>query len=115
MAEEQRNNAHCPGPLLFVRSGPRIRAALAERRRKAGEVPPQPIGAERKRLLSRSEAARYLGYSGATAAFDHYCTRLGVAPLPGRRGVYDKLALDDAIDRIGRLAASDDYKSIDYG
>ncbi len=66
-------------------------------------------------MLTREEAALYLGYQTASAAFDSYCARIGVVPLEKRKGAYDRLAIDRALDRASGLVADDGFETVDYG
>jgi len=67
----------------------------------------------KKRVLTSSEAADYLGYAGPSAAFNEFVMKLGVRPL--RRGAYDRFAIDKALDAQGEDAPSVNYGEIDYG
>ena len=57
------------------------------------------------RLLSRSQAALYLGVSTAHLDLLRAMGEIGPVPMPGRKGrairtpLYDRLALDAAVDR----------------
>ena len=67
----------------------------------------------KKRVLTSSEAADYLGYAGPNSAFNDFIVKLGVRPL--RRGAYDRFAIDKALDAQGDDAPSVNYGEIDYG
>ena len=67
----------------------------------------------KKRVLTSSEAADYLGYAGPSAAFNEFIIKLGVRPL--RRGAYHRFAIDRALDAQGEGAPSVNYGEIDYG
>ena len=67
----------------------------------------------KKRVLTSSETADYLGYAGPSAAFNEFIVKLGVRPL--RRGAYDRFAIDKALDAQGEDAPSVNYGEIDYG
>jgi len=67
----------------------------------------------KKRVLTSSETADYLGYSGPSAAFNEFIVKLGVRPL--RRGAYDRFAIDKALDAQSEDAPSVNYGEIDYG
>lgn len=56
------------------------------------------------RIMPRDVAARYCGYAKGHAGFDAFVHRLGVQPLRGRKGCYDKRALDAALDDESGLA-----------
>ena len=56
------------------------------------------------RIMPRDVAARYCGYTKGHSGFDAFVHRLGVAPLKGRKGCYDKKALDAALDDESGLA-----------
>jgi len=72
-----------------------------------------PLQRPKKRVLTSSEAADYLGYAGPSAAFNEFIMKLGVRPL--RRGAYDRFAIDKALDAQGEDAPSVNYGEIDYG
>ena len=66
------------------------------------------------RILTANEAAEYLGYSRATAAFYSFTARMAITPI--RKGAYDKVALDKALDGVTGVAEpADDYEAVDYG
>jgi len=67
------------------------------------------------RILTAEEAAQYLGYPRASAAFYTFVASCGVKPLGERRGAYDKLALDRAIDAASGFTANDEWGQIGYG
>ena len=56
------------------------------------------------RILSKDQAAQYCGYRGGHGGFDSYIIhKLKVTPLPGRKGYYDRAAIDAALDDISGL------------
>lgn len=66
---------------------------------------PRELGDVSPRLLRRSEAARYLGISTAQLDVLRLQGQIAVVRMPGRNGepiripLYDRLALDRAIER----------------
>ena len=68
-----------------------------------------------RRILTATEAARYLGYPAMTAAFYAYMRTIGIAPLPDRKGAYDRVAIDAALDRASGLVADNEYHAVSYG
>ncbi len=66
-----------------------------------------------RRVLRPDEAAQYLGYERATAAFYNRCEVLGVVPLWG--GAYDRIKIDSALDRASGLAPDPNYGDVSYG
>ena len=67
------------------------------------------------RVLTADEAAQYLGYARASAAFYAFLTSCSVKPLADRKGAYDKLALDRALDVASGFKANDEWGQINYG
>jgi len=68
-----------------------------------------------KRVLPAAEAAQYLGYAAPTAAFYAYTRVIGVSPLPERKGAYDRIAIDAALDRASGFEAQTDFGTVSYG
>ena len=66
-----------------------------------------------RRVLRPDEAAQYLGYEKATAAFYNRCEVLGVVPL--WCGAYDRIKIDCALDRASGLAPDPNYGDVSYG
>lgn len=59
-----------------------------------------------RRVVDSRTLAAYLSYEDDTAAM-HAWVRdtLGVAPVKGRRGMWDLRAIDAALDRVSRISA----------
>jgi len=66
-----------------------------------------------RRILRPDEAAQYLGYEKATAAFYNRCEVLGVVPL--WCGAYDRIKIDSALDQASGLAPDPNYGDVSYG
>lgn len=61
-----------------------------------------------RRVFDRKSLAAYLGYEQDSGAMDKWLSdTLGVSSLPGRRGCYDRAAIDAALDRISKIGAQD--------
>ena len=62
------------------------------------------------RLIRSEELAAQMGYEGVNNAFRDWCAKLGITPVPGRRGIYDPVLvrrrLDEAQGLIGGNASS---------
>lgn len=67
------------------------------------------------RVLTADEAAQYLGYARANAAFYAFLASCSVKPLADRKGAYDRLALDRALDTASGFASNDEWGQINYG
>lgn len=67
--------------------------------------------------MTREEAAVYLRYERASSAMDDWLKQMGVKTVPGRKGIYDRRAIDRALDQAAGISeaeavadAYDDWK-----
>lgn len=56
-------------------------------------------------LISQADLARVWGYAGPNEAFRTHCRRLGIEPIPGRRGWYDPHAVRQRMNEAQGLQA----------
>ncbi|MEL6980150.1 MAG: hypothetical protein AAGM38_15910 [Pseudomonadota bacterium] len=58
----------------------------------------------RARIIDSAELAQYLGFDGDSGAMTRWLRdELGVKPMAGRRGKWDRRAIDAALDRASGL------------
>lgn len=98
----------------MVGLGVKMRASARLKRCQAGEKCDRKRPAV-SRIMRRDEAANYLGFDKGGAAFDAYCRLIGVSSLAGRRGAYDRIAIDAALNRQNGCSPDTNYESADYG
>jgi hypothetical protein len=54
-------------------------------------------------LVPARELARKMGYAGPNDAFRQWCRKIGIAAVPGRRGVYDPVLVRRRLDEAQGL------------
>lgn len=59
-------------------------------------------------LISSSELATRMGYSGATGQFRTWLGQLNIQPVPGRRGFFDPALVRRRLDEAQGLTKSND-------
>lgn len=57
-------------------------------------------------LIHVSDLARELGYDGPTNAFRQWCAALRIAPVPGRKGWYDRKLVRRRLDEAQGLLSN---------
>lgn len=67
------------------------------------------------RIMRADEAAVYLGYTRASAAFYDRIKSMGVKPV--WPGAYDRVTIDAALDAASKLLTepADEYGDVNYG
>lgn len=56
-------------------------------------------------LIHAEDLAREMGYEGVTNAFRSWCATMRIAPVPGRRGWYDRKLVRRRLDEAQGLVA----------
>ena len=59
-------------------------------------------------LMTGEALARRVGYGGVTNAFRDWCAKMGITPVPGRRGYYDPVLVRRRLDEAQGLAPETD-------